>query len=173
MWAHRVSRVPFSSIQNHDNTEQARIYPAKLKHIVPRRQSAIIAGLNKCKILTGTNASNGSRTRGYIFPFVPLLWLACICVQSRPTTQDAWGGASKQRSPAAAWCSSLKWMRAGVDIKQGKLRVRFHHRFGFNWFYIYARTERAKAAGCTPQLRDPSQGAKIRKPWWREAELDE
>lgn len=138
MWAHRVSRVPFSSIQNHDNTEQARIYPAKLKHIVPRRQSAIIAGLNKCKILTGTNASNGSRTRGYIFPFVPLLWLACICVQSRPTTQDAWGGASMQRSPAAAWCSSLKWMRTGVDIKQGKLRVRFHPRFGFNWFYIRA-----------------------------------
>ena len=48
VWAHRESRIPFSSIQNHDNTEQARIYPAKLKHIVPRRQSAIIAGLNKC-----------------------------------------------------------------------------------------------------------------------------
>lgn len=94
MWAHIVSRIPFSSIQNHDNTEQARIYPAKLKHIVPRRQSAIIAGLNKCKILTGTNASNGSRTRGYIFAFVPLLWLACICVHCRATTQDAWGGAS-------------------------------------------------------------------------------
>lgn len=31
-----------------------------------------------------------------------------------------------QQSPAAAWCSSLKWMRAGVDIKQDKLRVRFH-----------------------------------------------
>lgn len=64
-----VPQILFSSIQNHDNTEQARIYPAKLKHIVPGRQSAIIAGLNKCKILTGTNASNGSRTRGYISPF--------------------------------------------------------------------------------------------------------
>lgn len=63
-WTH----IPFSPIQSHDNTEQARIYPAKLKHIVPRRQSAIIAGLNKCKILTGTNASNWSRTRGYISP---------------------------------------------------------------------------------------------------------
>lgn len=78
----------FSSIQNHDNKEQARIYPRKLKDIVPGRQSGIIAGLNKCKILTGTNASNGSRTWGYISPFVLLLWLACICVPSRPTTQD-------------------------------------------------------------------------------------
>lgn len=43
-----------------------------------------------------------------------------------------------QHSPAAAWCSSLKWMRAGVDIKQDKQRVRFHHRFGFDWFYIRA-----------------------------------
>lgn len=63
-----MSQILFSSIQNHDNTEQARIYLAKLKDIVPGRQSGIIAGLNKCKILTGTNASNGSRTRGYIFP---------------------------------------------------------------------------------------------------------
>ena len=63
-----MSHIPFSAIQNHDNTEQARIYPAKLKDIVPGRQSGIISGLNKCKILTGTNASNGSRTRGYIFP---------------------------------------------------------------------------------------------------------
>lgn len=63
-----MSQIPLSSIQNHDNTEQAQIYPVKLKHIVSGRQSAIIAGLNKCKILTGTNASNGSRTRGYISP---------------------------------------------------------------------------------------------------------
>lgn len=64
-----MARILFSPIQNHDNKEQARIYPPKLKDIVPGRQSGIIAGLNKCKILTGTNASNGSRTRGYIFPF--------------------------------------------------------------------------------------------------------
>lgn len=33
--------------------------------------------------------------RGATFsPFVPLLWLACICVASRPTTQDDWGGMS-------------------------------------------------------------------------------
>lgn len=134
VWAHRESRIPFSSIQNHDNTEQARIYPAKLKHIVPRRQSAIIAGLNKCKILTGTNASNGSRTRGYVFPFVHLLWLACICVRCRPTTQDAAGRRVHEHSPAAAWCSSLKWVRAGVDIKQDQQRLRFRHPFGFDWF---------------------------------------
>ena len=81
---------PFRSIQNHDNKQQARIYPQKLKDIVSGRQSSIIAGLNKCKILTGTNASNGSPTRGYISLFCSLLWLACICVPSRSTTQDDW-----------------------------------------------------------------------------------
>lgn len=67
---------------------------------------------------------------GLHFPFVPLLWLACMCVHSRPTTQDAWGGASMhQHSPPAAWCSSLKWMRAGVHIKQGRAfgSIRFGH----------------------------------------------
>lgn len=56
-------------IQNHDNTEQPRIYSRELKDIVQGRQSSIIQALNKCKILTGTNASNGSRTRGYISLF--------------------------------------------------------------------------------------------------------
>lgn len=33
--------------------------------------------------------------RGATFsPFVPLLWLACICVPPRPTTQDDWEGMS-------------------------------------------------------------------------------
>ena len=67
-----MAQILFKPIQNHDNKKQARIYPTKLKHIVVRRQSRIISGLNKCKILTGTNASNGSRTQGYISPLCSL-----------------------------------------------------------------------------------------------------
>lgn len=38
--------------------------------------------------------------------------------------------------PPALPCRGLvlKWMRAGVDIKQDKQRVRFQRTFGFDWF---------------------------------------
>jgi hypothetical protein len=55
-----VFPIPLNRIENHDNTGQAPIYPGELKRIVCKRQSRIIPGLNKCKILTGTNASNRS-----------------------------------------------------------------------------------------------------------------
>lgn len=79
-------------IQNHDNTEQPRIYSRELKDIVQGRQSSIIQALNKCKILTGTNASNGSRTRGYISLFCSQslvgMYLCSLFFFLRPTTQD-------------------------------------------------------------------------------------
>lgn len=84
-----VVQIPFGPIQNHDNKKQAGIYSTKLKDIVQGRQSSIISGLNKCKILTGTNASNGSRTRGYISLFCSRSLVGMyLCSFFRPTTQD-------------------------------------------------------------------------------------
>lgn len=119
-----MSHILFSSIQNHDNTEQARIYPAKLKDIVPGRQSGIIAGLNKCKILTGTNASNGSRTRGYIFPFCspPLvgMYLCSLSSDHPGRLGEACPPPLPLSSPAS--CTSLEWMRTDINIKYERER---------------------------------------------------
>lgn len=149
-----MSQILFSSIQNHDNTEQARIYPAKLKDIVPGRQSGIIAGLNKCKILTGTNASNGSRTRGYIFPFCspPLVGMyLCSLSSDHP---GRLGRHVHHHSPSAALCTSLKWMRADINIKYDVKKphhIKLDSRFACNAFHTCGETERAKMSACRRQ----------------------
>lgn len=150
-----MSRIPFSSIQNHDNTEQARIYPAKLKDIVPGRQSGIIAGLNKCKILTGTNASNGSRTRGYIFPFCspPLVGMYLCSLSSDHPGRP--GRHVHQHSPSPASCASLKWMRARYQYQirvcggRSPPHIRLDSRFAFNAFYMCGETERDEKSART------------------------
>lgn len=141
-----MAQILFSSIQNHDNTEQARIYPGNLKDIVPGRQSGIIAGLNKCKILTGTNASNGSRTRGYIFPFCssPLVGMyLCSLSSDHP---GRLGEACPLSSPAS--CTSLKWMRARYQYqirererKKNSPHIRLDSRFAFKAFYMSGETK--------------------------------
>lgn len=136
-----MSHIPFRPIQSHDNTEQARIYPAKLKHIVPRRQSAIIAGLNKCKILTGTNASNWSRTRGYISPLcsspLPGMYLCSLAPdhpgrlgEARPATLCA----ARPRAPrSSGWeaISISNGILGEIRAAQGCTNPGFVCLFGF------------------------------------------
>lgn len=58
--------------------------------------------------------------RGATFsPFVPFLWLACICVPSRPTTQDDRGGPSTSALLPASG-TSLKWTEADINIKRDR-----------------------------------------------------
>lgn len=148
-----MSQILLSAIQNHDNTEQARIYPAKLKDIVPGRQSGIIAGLNKCKILTGTNASNGSRTRGYIFPFCspPLVGMyLCSLSSDHP---GRLGRRVDHHSPPEAFCAALKWLRGRYQYqirceeKKKKQHITLDPCFAFNAFYmcVKGRKERFDA----------------------------
>lgn len=90
--------------------------------------------------------------RGATFsPFVPLLWLACICVPSRPTTQDDWGGMSTATLPFPASCTSLKWKRTDINIKyEGgeSSHMRLESRFAFNAFYMCGETK--KEPRCQP-----------------------
>lgn len=141
-----MSHIPFSPIQNHDNTEQARIYPAKLKDIVSGRQSAIIAGLNKCKILTGTNASNWSRTPGYIFPFCspPLLGMyLCSLASDHP------GRLGRRVQRHCALCGPARPAEvdggAGIGIKQDAGEKR--HIKAASALFLSSRLMRFKCAG--------------------------
>lgn len=132
-----MSQIPLSSIENHDNTEQAQIYPVKLKHIVSGRQSAIIAGLNKCKILTGTNASNGSRTRGYIFllcspPLVGMYWCCSPAISpplflARPPRTPRGGrSATTTLLLGPHGCTSPE--RTRLDVSEGGKKITHHIR---------------------------------------------
>lgn len=84
--------------------------------------------------------------RGATFsPFVPLLCLACICVPSRPTTQDDWGGAS---GTCAAPRAPLKWMEGPVSVsnrmRERNATLRLHPRFSLS---LFLRLMRFKYAG--------------------------
>lgn len=155
-----MSQIPFSSIENHDNTEQARIYPAKLKDIVPGRQSGIIAGLNKCKILTGTNASNGSRTRGYIFPFCspPLVGMYLCSLSSdhpgrlgRHVHHHLHHSAPRPHAPPEVDEGRYQYQIRGRE-KKAAPHIRLDSRFAFNAFYIRGDTKRAETSACGRQL---------------------
>ena len=74
--------------------------------------------------------------RGATFsPFVPLLWLACICVHSRPTTQDAWGGMSTTST-------LLRGLMHLAEVDEGGYQYQIQGGFAFNAFYICGATKK-------------------------------
>ncbi len=93
--------------------------------------------------------------RGATFsPFVPLLWLACICVPSRPTTQDDWGGMSTTTTllPGLTHLAEVDEGRYQYQIREKKApHIRLDSRFAFNAFYMCGETKRAEISACRHQ----------------------